>query len=53
MKKLLVLFVMAVSMIACTGNSTKSAETVNDSDSIVICDSDSITLDSVAVDSIN
>jgi len=53
MKKLLVLFAMAVSMIACTGNSTKPAEAVNDSDSIVVCDSDSIVTDSVVVDSIN
>ena len=53
MKKLLILFVMAIGMIACNGNSTKSTEIVNDSDSVVVCDSDSIVADSVVIDSIN
>ena len=52
MKKLLVLFGLMATMVACTGNSTKSVEVTTDSDSIVVVDSDSI-VDSVITDSVD
>jgi hypothetical protein len=39
MKKLLVLFSLMATMVACTGNSTKSVEVTTDSDSVVVVDS--------------
>lgn len=48
MKKLLVLFAMCIALMACTGNSTKPAETTIDTDTVVVVDS----VDSLA-DSIN
>ena len=39
MKKLLVLFSLMATMVACTGNSTKYVEVTTDSDSIVVVDS--------------
>ena len=49
MKKLLVLFGICLTMMACGGNSIKSVENTVDSDSIVVVDS----IDSTVVDSIN
>ena len=57
MKKLLVLFGICLTMMACGGNSVKSVENTVDSDSIVVVDSiDSTVIDSIdstVVDSIN
>ena len=54
MKKLLVLFGICLTMMACGGNSVKSVENTVDSDSIVVVDSiDSTVIDSTVVDSIN
>ena len=50
MKKLLVLFGICLTMMACGGNTTKPVENAVDSDSIVVVDS---IVDSVVVDSIN
>lgn len=58
MKKLLVLFGICLTMMACGGNSVKSVENTVDSDSIVVVDSIDSTvvidsIDSTVVDSIN
>lgn len=49
MRKLLLLFVMCLGMMACTGNSTKQSDVLNDSDSIVFAEC----VDTVNVDTID
>ena len=49
MKKLLVIFGLALAMFACNGNSTKAVDETIDSDTVVVIDS----IDSVVVDTIN
>jgi len=49
MKKLLVIFGLALAMFACNGNSTKAVEEAIDSDTIVVVDS----IDSTLIDTIN
>lgn len=52
MKTILVVFAMVVAMsFASCGNSTKSAASANDSDTVVVDTVDSVNADSVAVDS--
>lgn len=52
MKTILVVFAMVVAMsFASCGNSTKSAASANDSDTVVVDTVDSVAGDSVAVDS--
>lgn len=52
MKTILVVFAMVVAMsFASCGNSTKSAASANDSDTVVVDTVDSVNVDSVAVDS--
>lgn len=52
MKTILVVFAMVVAMsFASCGNSTKSAASANDSDTVVVDTVDSVASDSVAVDS--
>ena len=49
MKKLLLLFVMCIGMLACNGNYTKQADNLNDSDSIVLAEC----IDTVNIDTID
>lgn len=52
MKTILVVFAMVVAMsFASCGNSTKSAASANDSDTVVVDTVDTVNADSVAVDS--
>ena len=45
-------FMMIIAMSACTTGKTDAAATANDTDSVVVADSDSVRADSVKVDSL-